>query len=124
MGFSFGNSVLDAYSANLQGAWLLDEESGTRYDQTDNDNDLTDNNTVGYAAGKLGNAADFDISKSEYLAISDASQTGLDITGNITIFCWIKPGLIGSTRRILSKYDDNTGNYRSYCLRISGGGTF
>lgn len=32
--------------ANLKGWWDLDEKSGTRYDSTANDNDLTDNGTV------------------------------------------------------------------------------
>lgn len=71
-------------TSNLQGAWLLDETSGTRYDETDNDNDLTDNNTVLYDTGQFGNAADFEYSNQEYLSITDANQTGLDITGTYT----------------------------------------
>lgn len=54
---------------NLVAWWSLDETSGTRADSHDS-NDLTDNNTVGYAAGKVGNAADFVEVNSEYLSVS------------------------------------------------------
>jgi len=40
--------------------WRLNETSGVRVDATGNGNDLTDNNDVLFATGKLGNAADFD----------------------------------------------------------------
>lgn len=33
---------------------------------------------------------DFEDSSSQYLFITDASQTGLDITGDLTIECWVK----------------------------------
>jgi len=90
--------------SNIQGFWRLEETSGTRYDLSTNKNNLTDNNTVGYAIGKIGNAADFEASNLEYLSITDAAQTGLDITGEITISCWIKPESINSTYIIISKY--------------------
>jgi len=35
-----------AYDANLEALWYMEEESGTRYDETANNNDLADNNTV------------------------------------------------------------------------------
>lgn len=47
--------------------WPLDEESGTRYDVIGT-NHLTDNNTVGFAAGKNGNAASFVAANSESLS--------------------------------------------------------
>lgn len=48
--------------------WPLDEESGTRYDTVDS-NHLTDNNTVGFASGKIGNAASFVASNGESLTL-------------------------------------------------------
>lgn len=57
-------------------AWYSCEEtSSVRYDATDNDNDLTDNNTVGYGTGVNGNACDFERDNTEYLSIAYASQT-------------------------------------------------
>jgi hypothetical protein len=73
---------------NLVSYWKLDESSGTRYDAKGTNN-LTDTNTVLVASGTIKDAADFEKSNSEYLTISDASQTGLDITGDISISAWV-----------------------------------
>lgn len=108
----------------IQGFWKLDEESGIRYDETDNHNDLQDNNTVLYGTGKIGNAADFERTNSEYLSITDALQTGLDITGEITICSRIKleqkPSTVGGNFGVVSKYDD-VGNY-GYSARVAFSG--
>lgn len=70
--------------------WDLNETSGTRRDaNTTNSNDLTDTNTVLYAAGKQGNAADFESSNSEYLTITDANQVGLDFTTAASFSYWV-----------------------------------
>jgi len=83
---STGNA-LTATSGQLVAYWAFEETSGVRYDSTENNNDLTDNNTVLYGTGIIGNAADFEASNSERLTIEDASQTGLDITNDRT-WCW------------------------------------
>jgi len=62
---------------DLVSYWKLDEVSGVRYD-IHGSNDLTDNNTVLYDTGKINNSALFARSNSEYLSITDASQTSLD----------------------------------------------
>jgi hypothetical protein len=99
--------------AHLQGLWLLEETSGTRYDSSPNDsNDLTDNNTVGYSTDSQegSNSADFENGQSEYLSIADASQTGLDITGDLSIVAWIKPESFPVTiHTIVAKYTADTG---------------
>lgn len=72
--------------------WTCDETSGVRYDSnTVTGNDLTDNDTVGYGTGLLGNACDFEQNggHAEYLSISDANQTGLDFTGDFTFSFWV-----------------------------------
>ena len=74
---------------NLQGYWSLNEVSGTRNDSTANANNLTDVNTVGSAAGKQALAGDFEADNDEYLTITDAAQTGLDISGNMSISAWL-----------------------------------
>lgn len=51
----------------LVGYWKMDETSGTRTDQTGN-NDLTDNNTVTGATGKINGAGQFTRANSEYLS--------------------------------------------------------
>lgn len=70
--------------------WTCDEEGGVRYDSvTATGNDLTDNNTVGFATGLLGNACDFESSNSEYLSITDDTQVGLEPT-SLSISLWVK----------------------------------
>jgi hypothetical protein len=53
----------------LEAFWKLGEASGTREDSAES-NDLTDNNTVGQAAGKVGDAAQFVSANSEYLSVN------------------------------------------------------
>lgn len=79
---------------NLVSWWTLDEFSNgsgavTRED-SHSSNDLTDNNTTPSATGIISLGADFESTNSEYLSITDAAQTGLDITGDFSISCWIK----------------------------------
>lgn len=76
-----------ALKDNLISYWKLEEASGNRAD-AHGSNTLTDVNTVTQAAGKVGNAAQFTASNSEYLSITDAAQTGLDISGDFTINFW------------------------------------
>ena len=74
---------------NLSAYWKLDETSGTRYDETANNNDLTDNNTVGYEAGRVNTAADFNAGNSESLSIADNSHISLNGT-SFSICFWAK----------------------------------
>lgn len=75
---------------NLVSWWPLDETTGTRND-AHGTNHLTDNNTVGYAAGKHSNGADFEFSSAEYLSITNAAQTGLGFNGSTwSLSYWIK----------------------------------
>jgi hypothetical protein len=76
--------------ASLISYWELEEASSTRFD-SHGANDLTDNSTVTQAAGVQGNAADFESSNTEYLSITDAAQTGLDITGDVSFAWWWNP---------------------------------
>jgi len=99
-------------TTNLQGYWTLDEESGTRADSTANGNDLTDNNTVGFGTGKQDNAADFETATDEYLSITDASQTGLDITGDLSISMWINFESIQAVNGLISKFDSGQKSYQ------------
>jgi hypothetical protein len=60
-------------------------------------------------------------SSSQYASIADASQTGLDITGNLTFECWVKldqlPSTAGAGFALVSKYK-STDNNRSYVWYI------
>lgn len=101
---------------NLEGLWLFEETGGTRYDDTDNSNDLADNNTVGYSSdSKEGdNSADFEAGNSEYLSIADVAQAGLDITGDISICAWVKAESVTGYHFIAGKWND--GSNESYSV--------
>lgn len=118
---------------DLVSYWKLDEESGTRYDVFGG-NDLTDNNTVGYTSGIIGNAADFISANNEYLSHSDNASLS---TGDIdfTVSAWIVPdtdcedrsGLVGkwyvsSGRREYLLFCDNNlfWFYVSYDGEVTG----
>ena len=64
--------------------WALDEESGTRYDSV-GDNDLTDNNTVGFDTGVNGNAASFVAANSESL-----TKASVSLPADYTVSYWYK----------------------------------
>ena len=76
-------------TTNLISYWELEETSGTRND-SHGSNHLTDNNTVTSGTGQVGTAAFFTSANSEYLSITDAAQTGLDITTTGSWAYWIK----------------------------------
>ena len=76
--------VAAAFPAGPCQYWKLDETNGARMDATGNGWDLSDINGVGYAAGKIGNAASFD--GTNYLTASNVLwPTGV----NSTLAAWI-----------------------------------
>jgi roadblock/LC7 domain-containing protein len=100
-----GLSVLPTFSAlaaptnpgttNLIAWWSLDETSGTRND-SHGTNHLTDNNTVTYATGKIGNAASFALANSEYFNIGDNAAISMgDI--DFTLTGWVRLSSLPTT---------------------------
>jgi len=106
----------------LQGHWPLDETSGTRYDVSGRDNDLTDNNTVGYATGVISRAADLERNDTESLSIAHSLQQGLAITGSLTLAGWIRPESVSANMSLVSKYAYGTVNHRTYRLELLSSG--
>jgi hypothetical protein len=82
---------------------------------------LADNNTVLSVTGVQGNAADFTPANTEYLSITDASQTGMEPTGDFSISAWVNIDSVpGSEIEIISK--TNTASQRSFNFGILGSG--
>lgn len=105
-----------ALATNLVAHWKLDEASGNAADATGNGNTLTNNNTVGYAAGKLGNCADFGTANTNK-SLSIASNLGIT-GGNITISAWVKMRTeISSGRQMLSPVVGGGTNNVEYHIR-------
>lgn len=123
-GFASAADILTDYSTGLQACWDLDEESGTRFDATANNNDLTDNNTVLFGTGVIDNAADFERANSEYLSITNAAQTGLGFTGDITLSAWVNVESApsgGGNYFIMGKYTGGSAETYALAYRDSGG---
>jgi hypothetical protein len=101
--------------------WKLTSGGGTDSNTT-NANDLTfgGGNGPASATGVIGTCGDFDASNSERLFITDANQTNLDITGNLSLVFWIKPGTLSGTQSVIGKWNDGI-NQKSYHVRLSGG---
>jgi hypothetical protein len=76
-----------ALTDNLIAYWKLDETSGNAADSVGS-NTLTDNNTVGTAAGKVGTCRDFESSSTEFLSITDNADLSFG-NEDFTITGWI-----------------------------------
>ena len=106
---------------NLIAFWSLEEASGNRADSFGS-NTLTDNNTVTQAVGKVGNAASFVATNSEYLSIADNAALSMgDI--DFTIAGWVYLDT-KANEVIAAKYRTNTNN-REYMVyyALSDGAT-
>lgn len=107
--------------------WDGAETSGIGIDAMLN-NDLTDNNTVTSAAGKVTytaeDASQFTAANSEFLSRADASLVGLDFNGNVDMYlaAWVYIDAVGADRPIIGKWSASTGN-RQYLLSYFTGTT-
>jgi len=99
--FAFDDTELVSY-------WSMEEESGVRVD-SHGSNDLTDNNTVLFTNGIIGNGADFDSTNSEYLSILDSALSGLDFQTDTTINFWLKRTTDASMGWFAHNYQDTAG---------------
>jgi concanavalin A-like lectin/glucanase superfamily protein len=88
-------------AGNATSYWTLDEASGTRNDSVGTNN-LTDNNTVTQAAGKIGNAAQFTAASSEWLSVADNSSLGF--TTAMSASLWIRQDSLALDRAFLGKW--------------------
>lgn len=102
----------------LMAYYSLDEASGNAID-AHSTHDLTDTNTVGTAAGKVGDARDFELDTTEYFTIADNAD--LSLTTGMTVACWFNLESLGTNQFLVSKYKDDT-NDREYFLRYETGG--
>lgn len=99
-----------ALTDNISAYWKLDESSGNPADATGNGNTLTNNNTVTYAAAKINNGSTFAAASSQNFSITNASQTGLNLTGDYSFNFWLNlTNLPGATDYgLIYKYNLDT----------------
>ncbi len=75
---------------NLVSYWKFDESSGNAAD-AHGSNTLTNNGTATFAAGKINNACDLESSgAAQFFSIADASQSGLDLSTELSFSLWTK----------------------------------
>lgn len=92
-------SLLDSLNAY----WKLDESSGDAIDVHDV-YDLTDTNTVGSAAGIIGNARDFEATNSESFSHSDTAALRFSESTDWAVSFWIKPESLATYRCVFGKW--------------------
>lgn len=74
-----------ALTTNLVSYWKLGDVNDSV-----GSNNLTNNNTTTFTSGLIGNAATFVKASSQSLSITNAAQSGLNITGALTLNAWVK----------------------------------
>ena len=105
-----------ALTDNLLSFYECEEASGNLVD-VHAANDWTDNATVGTAAGKLGNARDFESLNSEYFS---SSSNDFEFAGNFGIMCWLKVESFDSLQAIVSRGYDGSVTPWMFAFRNSG----
>lgn len=93
------DSLLDG----LVSWWRLEEASGTRED-AHGSNDLTDNNTVGSATGKVDIGASLLRANAEYLSRADPASLRFGNT-DFTLALWVYPTLSFTGHGYMGKYN-------------------
>lgn len=117
-------------STNTKGYYPLSSIT----DFTSNANVLTNNNTVGFAAGKFNNCADFGTSNTNK-SLSRADGLGIDLSATATVNCWVKirgepatnasytivdlRSTTGTAGRMIFRYVDVSGTKRLYLDRTT-----
>lgn len=96
--------------ANLQGYWRLEDVT----DESDNNYNLTNNNSVTFSAAKFSNGGNFNGSN-QYLSIAHASAPNLETTGDQTFSAWIKPDTLatGTSVSVMAKVNSSANTGRS-----------
>lgn len=105
-----------AWTDNLVAHWRLNEASGQRND-AHGTRHLTDNNTVGSADGKLGDAASFVQLNAEYLSTTDQGFL-MGAGQDWTLAGWLNFNATANRRTVFNKWDSSAN--REMYFRVSG----
>lgn len=123
MGLLGGNTapVVHPLLTDLVSYWRLEEASGTRYDSYGT-NHLTEVNTVGQVAGKVGNAASF--VSGDLTRLTVAHNDSLAPTNDFGVCCWVNALSIPvSTFGGICSKGDSSANV-VFRVRMNADGTF
>jgi hypothetical protein len=118
--FGPAGAAVNPLLTGLVAYWNMNETSGTRADSHTSSLDLTDNNTVAYVAGKVGNAAHFDDANSEYLSRADCDDLGVAGDTDFTFAFWFNQLDQWTTDYWITKYQGGGTNNDEYYIAWSG----
>jgi hypothetical protein len=111
-------------STGLVSYWELEEASGTRVD-SHAANDLAAVNTPANAAAIQGNGVDLEneaTNNEQGLVITDASESGLDTSGDFAVSFWVNAETWGNTDASpLVADNDNSVGWNSWAILYSSG---
>jgi len=110
----FETVAADTLNSGLIAYWKLDEASGTRVDSepTGTAQDLTDNNTVTSATGRISNGAFFTSANSEYLSHADSA----DLSTTRMVAAWVKATTLTAGMVIVLYWSVSPSQQRSWRL--------
>lgn len=116
--------LVDQNLTGLVGYWRLDESTGKRIDNSGRGNHLA-NSGVRSGSGQTKQAADFERNEGDYLSISDGSQRGLDIPGDLTLAGWLNLESHNSTDQVIAAKYSFGGSLerRAYRLDVRDNGS-
>lgn len=103
--------------------WKFDESSGNAADSVAS-NTLTNNNTATFTTGKISNSTSLVRASNQKFTITNASQSGLSITGSMSAQAWVKIGTAptaGQNYTILGKADATFANAYAFVYTNSAG---
>lgn len=108
---------VSALLTSLTGYWTMDETSGNALDIL-GVTTLTDHNSVGTAAGKVGTARQFNVANTRYF---DAADNAAMSVGDLdfTFAVWVYIDSKGANRNILSKGTTFAANTTEYFLEFT-----
>ncbi len=98
---------------NLISYWKLDESSGNAADSVGG-NTLANVNSATYSSAIINNGVNLVRASSQRLAITDAAQSGLDLTGDMTISGWVKFTSFPNQNNLIGKEDLTSAGYSFY----------
>lgn len=106
-----------ALADSLVSYWKMDESSGTAADSVGS-NTLTNNGSAVFTTGKINNAVTA-VRNTDYMSITDGSQSGLDITSSFTINMWVNWTALsnGNWNGMVSKFSNSGPSYATAILR-------
>lgn len=114
--------TLPALPTEIRGDWGLDEATGVRQDRSPFANHLGETNGVAAEAGQRYQSALLTRDNEQFLSLSHQTQSGLAMTGDLTLIGWMKPHRVDAPTKVLAAKYQYGQNNRAYRLDVRSEG--